>query len=194
MQAYHTIVDLIKRPSKRLETEPVRGWGAVMLVACTYFSLVTPIRFAGFFIGFHNAILALDALDFLCASVMVIDLAMDAVQNRFHQRQTFIHQRHASSDEESEIGSGTDNSGFDDLMSSHGKPRKEQLKLRPVLKKKGSSRRRRSSKGTQQSTSWARMVAKRRRILLKALSHWKMDRHVPCKIPFFLFGGETLRM
>ena len=192
MQAYHTIVDLIKRPSKKLETEPVRGWGAVVLVACTYFSLVTPIRFAGFFIGFHNAILALDALDLLCASVMIIDLAMDAVQNRFHQRQQFIHQRDAS-DDESETGSGTDNSEFDDLMSSHGKTRKEQLKRRPILKKKGSSKkRRRSSKGKQLSTSWARMVAKRRRILLKLLSHWKMDRHVPCKIPSFLFEEDTL--
>ena len=43
-QAYLSITDLIKRPSKRLETEPLRGWGAVVLTACVYFCIVTPFR------------------------------------------------------------------------------------------------------------------------------------------------------
>ena len=47
-QAYLSITDLIKQPSKRLETEPLHGWGAIMLLACIYFTIVTPIRFAGF--------------------------------------------------------------------------------------------------------------------------------------------------
>ena len=40
-QAFLSITDLIKRPSKRLETEPLQGWGVVMLLACLYFTLVT---------------------------------------------------------------------------------------------------------------------------------------------------------
>lgn len=40
-QAFLSITDLMKRPSKRLETEPLKGWGLVMLLACLYFSIVT---------------------------------------------------------------------------------------------------------------------------------------------------------
>ena len=82
-QAYLSITDLIKRPSKRLETEPLHGWGAVMLTACIYFTLVTPVRFAGFYIGRRYVIIALDILDTVAAAVMAFDLLIDLIQSKF---------------------------------------------------------------------------------------------------------------
>ena len=54
-QAFISITDLIKRPSKRLETEPLMGWGTVMLASCIYFTLVTPFRFVGFLSNFDSS-------------------------------------------------------------------------------------------------------------------------------------------
>jgi hemoglobin-like flavoprotein len=82
-QAFVSFTDLIKRPSKRLETEPLLGWGAVMMVACAFFTLVTPVQCAGFFSGCPNIILILDFLDFLAAMVMLLDLLIDTVQTKF---------------------------------------------------------------------------------------------------------------
>lgn len=100
-QAFLSITDLIKRPSKRLETEPLMGWGTVMLAACTYFTLVTPFRFAGFYIGHPLVICLLDVLDFTAAFVMFLDLMIDTVQTKFRvSRNRFID---AATDSEGEV-------------------------------------------------------------------------------------------
>ena len=39
--AYMSITDLIKRPSKRLGTEPLNGWGMLQAIVCLYFTLMT---------------------------------------------------------------------------------------------------------------------------------------------------------
>lgn len=82
-QAFLSITDLIKSPSKRLDTEPLRGWGIVMLSACIYFTIVTPFRFAGFYIGHANVIMFLDSLDLLAALIMLFDLMVDLIQSKF---------------------------------------------------------------------------------------------------------------
>ncbi|KAG7351957.1 hypothetical protein IV203_008005 [Nitzschia inconspicua] len=90
-QAYMSISDLIKRPSKRLEPEPLMGWGTVMMVACTYFTLVTPFRFAGFNNGLPRIILILDILDFAASMVMLLDLIIDTIQTKFRvSRKRFV--------------------------------------------------------------------------------------------------------
>ena len=81
-QAFLSISDMIKRPSKRLETEPLRGWGVIMLVACTYFMIVTPFRFAGFLYGHDNMVVLLNILDSLAAFVMAIDMVVNVVQTK----------------------------------------------------------------------------------------------------------------
>jgi hemoglobin-like flavoprotein len=99
-QAFVSITDLIKRPSKRLETEPLMGWGAVMMVACTFLTLFTPVRCAGFFIGYPKVMLALDFLDFLAAMVMLLDLMIDTVQTKFRMSKSrFIDAVSVSSDD-----------------------------------------------------------------------------------------------
>jgi hypothetical protein len=187
-QAYQSIVDLIKRPSKRLETEPLRGWGAVMLVACMYFSLVTPMRFGGFFIGFPVLIVVLDILDFLAAAAMAVDLALDFIQNRFRlSSYRFIQQRDELSDESEsgDIPDSVDSSCADVMQrSSHRKAQqKDQMESKTILRNSHSVRRRGHSSKLRSSTSilWLglEMIAKRRRRVLKSLSHWKMDHWVP---------------
>jgi hemoglobin-like flavoprotein len=99
-QAFISITDLIKRPSKRLETEPLMGWGSVMMAACAYFTLVTPFRFAGFYIGHPRVILVLDVLDFAAAMVLLLDLMIDIVQTKFRvSRKRFIEAESESEDE-----------------------------------------------------------------------------------------------
>lgn len=98
-QAFLTITDLIKRPSERLEVEPLMGWGTVMLTACTYFTLVTPFRFAGFYIGHPRIITVLDVLDFAAAMVMVFDLMIHVVQTNRGTRKIFVETGSDSDDE-----------------------------------------------------------------------------------------------
>jgi len=76
-EAYRSITDLIKRPSKRLETEPLRGWGLMLMMACAYFALVTPFRFAGFLYGNEDAVILLNVLDGIGALILALDLAID---------------------------------------------------------------------------------------------------------------------
>ena len=85
-QAFTSISDLIKKPSTRLETEPLRGWGIVILVACTYFMFVTPFRFAGFLYGRARMVMLFNILDGMAALVLAIDLAIDFVQSRIRER------------------------------------------------------------------------------------------------------------
>ncbi len=85
-QAFTSISDLIKKPSTRLETEPLRGWGIVILVACTYFTFVTPFRFAGFLYGRARMVMLFNILDGMAALVLAIDLAIDFVQSRIRER------------------------------------------------------------------------------------------------------------
>lgn len=85
-QAFTSISDLIKRPSTRLGTEPLRGWGIVMLVACAYFMLVTPFRFAGFLYGRPNMVTLLNILDASAALVLAIDLAVYFIQTKLGAR------------------------------------------------------------------------------------------------------------
>ena len=80
-QAFTSISDLIKRPSTRLDTEPLRGWGIVMLVACVYFMFVTPFRFAGFLYGRPRMVTLLNILDGVAALVLAIDLTIDFAQS-----------------------------------------------------------------------------------------------------------------
>ena len=81
-QAFLSITDLIKKPSKRLETEPIRGWGIVMIISCVYFTIVTPFGVAGFYIGRSRVIFLFDLLDSLCVLVMLFDFIMDVIQSR----------------------------------------------------------------------------------------------------------------
>lgn len=75
-----------------------------MLVSCTYFTLVTPFRFAGFYIGHPMVIWVLDALDTMGALVMLLDLMVDTVQNRFRvSRDRFIDQGSSESESDSSL-------------------------------------------------------------------------------------------
>ncbi len=89
-QAFTSISDLIKRPSTRLETEPLRGWGIVMLVACVYFMFMTPFRLAGFLYGRPRMMTLLNILDGIAALVLAIDLTIDIVQSRLRGRRSEV--------------------------------------------------------------------------------------------------------
>ena len=75
-QAFTSISDLIKRPSKRLETEPLHGWGVCLLWACLYFAVVTPFRLAGFLYEHRHIVRILDVLDAFAALVLAIDCSV----------------------------------------------------------------------------------------------------------------------
>ena len=85
-QAFASITDLMKRPSTRLETEPLEGWGIAMAVACLYLMFFTPFRLAGFLQGrvFLGAIF--DFLDLCAALLITTDLVIDIIQSKLKRR------------------------------------------------------------------------------------------------------------
>lgn len=57
-----------------------------MLIACAYFMVVTPFRFAGFLYGRPTVLILLNMLDALAALVMALDLMMDFIQTKLRVR------------------------------------------------------------------------------------------------------------
>jgi hypothetical protein len=156
-QAFISVTDLIKRPSKRLETEPLRGWGVLILLSCTYFTLVTPFRFGGFYIGHPKVIVTLDVLDFCAAMVMFLDLTIDIIQTKFRvSKKKFINYTDTS-DDENEAGG--------------------------ARKKTTSQGRRSVSLMLSIQSSWDhvshRFITRNRKSVLKLLARYRMDRWVP---------------
>lgn len=81
-QAFASISDLMKRPSTRLETEPLEGWGIYMAIACLYLMIFTPFRLAGFLYERPYLQVMFDILDVCAALVVAADLGIDIVQSK----------------------------------------------------------------------------------------------------------------
>lgn len=126
-QAFTSISDLIKRPSARLETEPLRSWGLVILSACTYFMVVTPFRFAGFLYGRPRMVILLNALDGLGALVLLMDLLVYLIQSKLSVRRVIV---------EDEIPTGDRRMLFQKTKSFHKSTRNIILNRRNSLVKK----------------------------------------------------------